>query len=369
VLETAKTTDSIPVVASGVRILLVDDDPRVRRMLASGLTRAGFHVFTADDAGPAIALAEQMTPDLVIVDFNMPTPGIEVVKALKAKHAAGIWVAVLTGGDDRDTRAACFDAGADDVIPKPVQLPDLRRRMSAAARSQQAYVESRLAREQADRLMSYGGEAAAMLAHDLNNGLAVALFNLSMLHEDAVLPPQNEEMLTATLNALKRMSGLVANFVDIARFEDAAVRLVTTPCKLHDLIRSVIEVHAAAPRQPVRFEIVCDDSLVGSFDVPLIERVLHNLLGNAVRYCAKNGMVRIVVARIDHQIELRVSNDGPPVSEEIRSRLFVKYGKDASGRRGFGLYFCRLVVEAHGGSISLMPTIEGTTFCVRLPAA
>jgi two-component system, sensor histidine kinase and response regulator len=365
VLEPAQTTDSIPVVASGVRILLVDDDPRVRRALAGGLTRAGFHVYTAEDAGPAIALAEQMTPDLVIVDLNMPTSGLEVVKALKAKYGSGIWIAVLSGGADKETRAECFDAGADDVIQKPAQLPELRRRMAAAARTQQAYVENRLAREQSDRLMTYGGEAAAMLAHDLNNGLAVALFNLSMLNEDAVLPPQNAEMLTASLNALRRMSGLVANFVDIARFEDSAVRLQASSCQVHELLRSVVEVHAAAPKQ-VKFEITCDESIAGTFDVALVERVLHNLVGNAVRY-TKDGTIRIAAERIDDTLELRVTNNGPPVSEEVRTRLFVKYGKDTHGRRGFGLYFCRLVVEAHGGTIAHVPTPDGTTFRVRLP--
>ena len=368
-LELATSTDQLPVVpTSGVRILLVDDDPRVRRALAGGLTRAGFHVITAEDVGPALAIAEQTIPDLVIVDFNMPTPGTDLVRALKERHGAAIWIAVLSGGADKEIRAACFDAGADDVIQKPAQLPELRRRMAAAARTQQAYVESRLAREQSDRLMTYGGEAAAMLAHDLNNGLSVALFNLTMLHEDAVLPAANEEMLTATLNALRRMSGLVANFVDIARFEDAAVRLETKQCHLHEVVHSVMEMHAVSPRRPVRFAVECDETLTGSFDVALVERVLHNLVGNAIRYCAKDGTIRIAVLRVDSQIEIRVTNDGPPVSEDIRPRLFAKYGKDTSGRRGFGLYFCRLVCEAHGGTISHVPTTDGTTFLVRLPA-
>jgi len=286
------------------------------------------------------------------------------VRELKELHGSAIWICVLSGSVDDETRAACFDAGADDVIAKPVQLPELRHRMLAASRTQQAYVESRLARERADRLIAYGGEAAAMLAHDLNNGLAVALGNLSMLHEEI----GNSEMLTTTLHALRRMSGLVANFVDIARFEDAAVRPEATRCKVYDLIRAVIDVHAVAPRRPVRFSIACDHELVGCFDVALIERVLHNLVGNAVRYCTANGTIHVSAAVSDFEgVELRVTNDGPTVSDEIRDRLFVKYAKDASGRRGFGLYFCRLACEAHGGSIALVPTTSGTTFCVRLP--
>jgi signal transduction histidine kinase len=90
-------------------------------------------------------------------------------------------------------------------------------------------------------------------------------------------------------------------------------------------------------------------------------------VGNAVRYCTPNGVIRVTAIDRCDGIELRVSNDGTPVSEEIRERLFAKYAKDASGRRGFGLYFCRLACEAHGGTITHVPAPTGTTFAIRLP--
>src|SRR5262249_3813588 len=70
-------------VPAGVRILVVDDDARIRRAVASAMSRTGFHVFTADDGKPALAVAAQTPPDLAIVDFDMPTPGVEVVRELK----------------------------------------------------------------------------------------------------------------------------------------------------------------------------------------------------------------------------------------------------------------------------------------------
>src|SRR6185295_10022698 len=81
---------------SGVRILVVDDDPRVRRIVATAMARVGFHVFAADD-GPALSIAKHTPPDLAIVDFNMPTSGLEVVRNLKRLHGAAIWVVVLSG--------------------------------------------------------------------------------------------------------------------------------------------------------------------------------------------------------------------------------------------------------------------------------
>jgi len=357
---------------SGVRILVVDDDPRVRRAIANAMSRIGFHVFTAEDGGPALTIAEHTPPDLAIVDFNMPTPGLEVVRKLKALHGPAVWIAVLSGQDDEETRAACFNAGADDVMVKPAMIAELRRRMTAAARTQQAFVEQRLASEQTDRLLAYGAEAAAMLAHDLNNGLAVALGNIMYLKDLVTLGEDETQALTATVNALRRMSGLVANFVDIARFEDAAVKPQVAATNIRAMIHEVIDVHAAVPVRPMRFEIECDPAMVGTLDAALIERVLHNLVGNAMRYCNASGIIRVSASTWDPldptSVEICVFNSGPLVPPALRDKLFGKYAKGAGGKRGFGLYFCRLACEAHGGTIEYRTTNpQGSTFALRLP--
>ena len=357
----------------GVRMLIADDDPRVRRALATSMSQAGFHVISADDGGTALVAAEQTPPDLALVDFDMPTPGIEVVRELKRRYGPSIWIAVLSGMDDAVTRRACFDAGADDVIAKPTQLPEIRMRMFAAARTQQAFVEVRLARERADRLIAYGAEASAMLAHDLNNGLTVALGNVSylldLLQEGELDKATFTATAAATNSALRRMSGLVANFVDIARFEDAAVKPRRIKTDVRALIGSVIDVHAMEGDD--RFEIDCDPGLVGHFDPELIERVLHNLVGNATRYCKPGGIIRISGHAWDSLdgsgIELGVYNSGPPVPEALRDHLFKKYARGSNGKRGLGLYFSRLTCEAHGGSIELLTPPSGTAFRVRLP--
>jgi two-component system sensor histidine kinase/response regulator len=353
----------------GVRMLVIDDDPRICRSIASSMARTGFQVFSAEDGLPALAIAEQTPPDLVIVDFNMPTPGLEVVRKLKALHGQAVWIVVLSGQDDEDTRLECFDAGADDVLAKPVAMAELKRRMLAAARTQQAFVEARLGAEQTDRLMAYGAEASAMLAHDLNNGLAVALGNMTYLQEVVKLDDEEGKALAATVRALKRMSGLVANFVDIARFEDAAVKPKVEPTNLRAMIHEVVDVHAVGT-STAQFILDCDPGLVGNLDCALIERVLHNLIGNAIRYCNKRGTIRVtarVSDLVDSGIELSVYNSGPHVPESIRDKLFAKYAKGTNGKRGFGLYFCRLACEAHGGSISYDARPDGSAFLIRLP--
>jgi two-component system, OmpR family, response regulator len=208
---------------SGVRVLVADDDARVRQIVATAISSIGFHVFATEDGAPALTIAAQEAPDLAIVDFDMPTPGLDVVRKLKALHGAAIWVAVLSGREDEASRAASFAAGADDVLIKPVILAELKRRVVAAARGQQALAEARRSRERAERLLAGSTDAAAKLVHDLNNCLAVALGNMAYLQEVARLGEGETQSLIATVGALRRMSGLVGSFAAAPR-PDAPAR-------------------------------------------------------------------------------------------------------------------------------------------------
>jgi len=167
------------------------------------------------------------------------------------------------------------------------------------------------------------------------------------------------------------MSGLVANFVDIARFEDAAVKPRCEAVDVRGLLLEVIDVHAPSISHKIRHSVVCPPELVGYFDNALIERVLHNLVGNAVRYCNPGGEIRLVASRPDRadpqSVEISVHNTGPHIADELRTNLFAKYARGSNGKRGIGLYFCRLACEAHSGTIEYRATETGPSFVIRLP--
>jgi len=361
----------IDVVEPGaVRLLVVDDDVALCNMLASGLAHTGYQVMTANDIDDALARTELTPPDVAIVDLGMPKgSGMTVIRDLKARAGAAIHVVVLTGNDDESSRATSFEAGADDYILKPVVIAEVQRRIAAAIKKQRAYVQVRLEKEAAERRLVYGQEAAALLAHDLNNGLTVSLSNLSFVLDVIECDAEQKDALETTLRAMRRMSSLVANFVDIARFEDAAVKPLVQQTSICQLLQSVLEVNRLAVRSNVSVEIDCSDDLEGRLDGGLIERVLHNLFGNASRYCPQGGRITLSGRRWHDtgSVVLAVTNDGQPVPEAIRSKLFEKYVQGKGGKRGMGLYFCRLVVEAHGGRIDYELNAQRPSFVVRLP--
>lgn len=353
---------------SGARVLIVDDDDLILRQMAAGLSSAGYQVVTSNDGIEAIVQAETTPPDLAIVDLEMPTSGFEVIRRLKQLCGPAVHIVVMTGYDDEAHRANAFEAGCDDFVVKPTGLVEIKRRLAAAMRTQRAFVEVRLAKEAADRRMTYGAEASALLAHDLNNGLAVALSNLTYLDEELSLDEDQTDALKTTIRSLRRMSGLVANFVDIARFEDAAVKPQVIRVKVKPVLESVLEVNAAMLKAGSTIVVDCDAELEGRFDVALVERVLHNLVGNASRYCNAGGTVTVSGKRWNDvdSVEISVTNTGPQIPDNIRANLFGKYVRGGGGKRGMGLYFCRLVAEAHGGKIDCETTPVGPSFVVRL---
>jgi two-component system, sensor histidine kinase and response regulator len=354
---------------STARVLVVDDDVAMCRQMANGLVSTGYQVLTANDATTAFDLADAQPPDVAVVDLEMPgVGGLTVIRQLKQSHGAALHVMVLTGHDEEERRHGAFEAGADDYVVKPITMSELRRRVAAAVRNQRAYVQVRLDKEAAERRLVYGTEATALLAHDLNNGLAVATNNLTYLIETLVTDHDQADALAATLRSVRRMSGLVANFVDIARFEDAAVKPMVQPVDVHELLQSVLSVHSTSLTHGIDLRIECQPGFFAKFDGGLIERVLHNLFGNASRYCNQGGVIALAAKPWEGEgVELSVTNSGPQIPENIRKTLFGKYVQGKGGKRGMGLYFCRLVAEAHGGRIEYEARVDGPSFVVRLP--
>ena len=124
------------------QVLVADDDPGIRRSIESSLLRAGFAVTVVDDGAPAIAIASTRAFEAVVVDLHMRTSGLAVVRHYKRCYGARVYCAVLSGEDDDVTRGACLEAGADEVLVKPVSAAELRRRLREAVLALRAAASS-----------------------------------------------------------------------------------------------------------------------------------------------------------------------------------------------------------------------------------
>jgi DNA-binding response OmpR family regulator len=116
------------------RVLVVDDDPPVRRMLERVLRAEGFDVQVAADGGSALAAVERMPPDVILLDVAMP--GVDGLYVARRLRAAGVDAAILmlTARDAVPDRVAGLDAGADDYLVKPFAPEELIARIRALRR-------------------------------------------------------------------------------------------------------------------------------------------------------------------------------------------------------------------------------------------
>ena len=116
------------------RVLVVDDDAPVRRMLERSLAAEGFEVEAAADGGAALVAAERSAPDLVVLDVAMPgLDGLAVCRRLRAKGLPGA-ILMLTARDALDSRVEGLDVGADDYLVKPFERQELLARLRALLR-------------------------------------------------------------------------------------------------------------------------------------------------------------------------------------------------------------------------------------------
>ena len=110
------------------RILVVDDEPQITRVLRTALTGSGYEVRTADDGHSGLRSAREWLPDLVITDVSMPNMnGIELCRQLRAESTLPIIVLSVKG--EEKTKVEALDAGADDYVTKPIGMDELLARV------------------------------------------------------------------------------------------------------------------------------------------------------------------------------------------------------------------------------------------------
>lgn len=218
---------------------------------------------------------------------------------------------------------------------------------------------------------------AALVVHDLRSPLAGALGYLGLLREELGDQPGEALLYLGEVEAaLAKTLSLVATILDIDELEDGMLRVQPAPVRLVELIDKARAGHRAHFEvRKLRCEVEADPDLVVQVDRGLIARVVENMLENATRYAPRAGWCKIWALRTADGVEIAIGNSGPPVPDSDREEIFGRYyqveRRRASARenRGLGLYFCKLAVEAHGGTIHVEQRGElGAVFVAQFPA-
>jgi signal transduction histidine kinase len=220
-----------------------------------------------------------------------------------------------------------------------------------------------------------------MIVHDLRAPLTAVTTSMQLLtdisSEDARLQRALSRTVDASQRALRKLLHLVDSLLDIAKMESGTMTLERVPHLLAPVVQSVkLELAPLADDLEVEIEITVPDAISPTvIDAPKIERVLLNLVDNALKFSPVGAQVRITAYVSDQPdfVRIDVADRGPGIQDVYKQRIFDRFEQinGIQGRRrgtGLGLTFCKLAVEAHGGRIWIEDNPEGgSVFAFTLP--
>ena len=375
--------------AGAAPLVLVADDVRANvELLVDQLRTLGFRTVSAHDGPSALAAARDHRPDLAILDVAMPagdlgveerSTGFEVCRRIKREErTAGVPVIFVTALNDSTDRVKAIEAGGDDFLTKPhnrmvlgARVRSLLKLRSATEALQDSYRKLRELEKVRDDLMK-------MIVHDLKTPLTAVLATVEMLRDGdfgEVSAPQSGALADTQAKAEDLLS-LIEDLLELARLEESHIALDLTRVEPAALLGRLAEGWRLRLRQEgatLALDVAPGLPALHA-DARLLERLLNNLLQNAIVHGGRGVHVTVGAASDAGGVRFAVTDTGPGIAAAYHELIFRKFetvrlaAAPRARSSGLGLSFCKLVAEAHGGRIWVQSAEgKGSTFFVVVP--
>jgi signal transduction histidine kinase len=349
-------------------IVVADPSAAARHTVRTVLTAKGCEVVDAPDHETLLAVLSGRRPDVVLLDVDGPeTGGLTTLDTIRADPTLRrILVILLAGGHHSEAVEAGIERGAEDYLTKPIAGPELAARVASALRISAAI----------DRLDERNRELdqfAVKAAHDMKSPLTViqGAADILRIAWDRLPEETRNEQFESMSRAARRAATLVDDLLALARFE--APSEVAEPTDARAAVDRVLADGGEAER-------VIVDGEFGKVALPEadLDAVLRNVIENARHYGrSPDGALDLrVTGRLaaDHLV-IDITDGGPGIPEEMRSRLFEAFYRGPRSRdfnpssTGVGLAIVRRAVERWAGEVDVAAAPGGgTRFTLVLPA-
>jgi two-component system, sensor histidine kinase and response regulator len=335
-------------------ILIVTEDADGGRAVSTALQAGGYRTRCAPCAR-LDRMIEAELPDLVVADDG--ADGIAVCESLKQRNAALPVVVVVP---DETARLAAIRAGADHAMLAPLSIEELlaRAHWLVDQGARHAALATKL------ESLRMWQDWVRYFVHDLRSSVTIASGTVSFArhrNKDADV----ERHLESAERALTDLAMMLRDVLDTDRIKHGVLAPQKEEVDFAELVTSIAK--ELAPERPIDVSVDGDTTIIA--DRSLIGRVFSNLMLNATRFARDH--VHVELMGTSHGVSARIINDGPGIASEMQSRLFEPWrhiGGDAPSATGIGLAFCRLVCEAHDGTIWLDDGSAGkVTFAFGIP--
>jgi len=372
----------------GRDILIADDQPMNLSVLSGMLRERGYRVRAVTNGRKAVEAARAQLPDLIMLDITMPEmDGFEACQALKADAAlAGVPVIFISAHGESLDKVKAFAVGGADYVQKPFQVEEVLARIENQLRitslqqellaHNAALADANLKLQELDLLKA---RFAAMLVHDLKNPFSSALLSIEDMQETGALVP---ELLEKCRDSIQRALAFLTDLMEVYRSEAQGIVLERESVDPAILLASAVEAFKGlAARKGVAFQTSLDPGLPAiSGDLGKLDRVLGNLLSNALKFTPKGGTILLRAEGIEGQgveagtrwLHLAVEDTGRGIPASQLAYIFDPYhqalSQDATQGSGLGLAIVARIVAAHEGRVTVKSREGiGTCFTVFLP--
>lgn len=218
-------------------------------------------------------------------------------------------------------------------------------------------------------------QLVAQVSHDLRTPLASmqGYIESLKLRRDRLSPQEQDRFLDIALKEGRRLSRLVDELFELAALEAQEKQPVPEPFPLAELVHDVVQKHGQAARDN-QLDLVLsgDPDLPTAYaDLAMTERVLDNLIGNAIAYSPAGGRIEVIVGQDGGVPEVCVRDTGPGIPEQDLPHIFEPFYRgeaSGAGHAGLGLAIARRIMELQGGDIRVENRAAGgVSFYIRLP--
>jgi two-component system, sensor histidine kinase len=372
-----------------MEIVLVDDEPSIREMLATYLSEEGYRVRTAGTGEEALWLLDDKPADIVFTDVKMPgISGLQVLRRVRESWPA-TEVILITGYAAVEDAVEALREGAADFLLKPVRLAHLDAVARRCAERIRFARDNRALRDVVEKLQELNLRKEKFIAlanHELRTPTTVAAGLASLLvssHLEGVPEPARDLVLRVDV-ALRRLREIVDDLGDLALTEAGTLELRRTRESLARLLEDLeTTIRTYEGLRQLSLELLCDAdrSLEIVADRRKLNRALAALVQNAVKFTPDGGSVRVRVFREAAHLAFEVEDTGmgvPPAEAQKIFELFYEVGDTrhhrtsphefGGGGLGIGLPLASAIARGHRGSLEYRPRADGgSIFTLRLP--
>ena len=260
-----------------------------------------------------------------------------------------------------------------EPVPAPAHSGDEIAVLDGAYRQMEARIGEQwqaLTRQDQERR-----ELIANVSHDLRTPLSSlhGYLETLLLKDASLTPDERRRYLGIALDQSGKVGALAQSLFELARLEYGFVQPEPEPFAMTDLVQDVFQkFELAAEARHVALQAHFPPGLPAvTADLGMIERVLGNLLDNALRHTPAGGRVAVTLAPRDGVVDVTVHDTGPGIAPELREGLFLKPFTVGGARRdgGLGLRIVHRMLELNGSRIELLDTATGASFRFSLPAS